>query len=1017
MAGKDSVIIHIDGDDTGYELSLKQIESKTKKSTNKLQSELKAVNGVAVGVATAVGTIGAAVVGLGVKYNAEMEQYKAGFTTMLGSAEQADKTIASLKSFAEKTPFELTDLANASTTLLAFGEDVNNLEADLKMLGDISLGNQEKFKGLALVFGQVQSQGKLMGQDLLQMINQGFNPLQVISEKTGESMASLKDKMSKGQISFEMVADAMRTATSEGGQFFNAMEAQSKTFTGQVSTLKDNVTSLFGEMSADISQSLTEDVLPKAIEMVGDLKEAWEDGSLQKQIKGAAVALTAFGGAVVGVNVAVFANDMIQLVKGTKDFTAATKLGTTAQKLFNAELLKNPYTWVAVALGTLVSGIIAYDAATESAAEKAKKLTEEVEKTAEAYHDASDSINENLASNLAEATSAERLTDKLFKLEEQINSNTLSEEEATKAKSEFTSVANQLNKMMPGLINYIGSETNAFSLQKDKVYELANAYIALMKARAYADAYKEQYQLALTQQITTQKQIDDMTYDDRFDVGIVPTYNEQGTFTGYTDGVIETKAYTTAKNNRAEANKDVAYWDTLWTEAEKNVLSYEASVDSLGGTAGEAAGAVTGAANTAAGNTKKAAKEVTDTLTKEEQAQLQGLKDLYAAGEISAKEYFAELQNFRDENLKKDSEGWNEITDIIDSECRKQFQSVMEAYNNGEISSRRYYLELRKLRDRNFIEESEYWESITKIIEIARDKDIKNIQYAHDIGETSDEEYYKALAEHRDSFFETGSDEWRQYTLEIYNWQKSILGKVRQDATAAVEEFKKAKEEIVAGLNDDIADTYQTVTIQDGEDTYTYTKLADIGAEDKKLEEYEEKLDELFERNGGELPDYILRQLRSMNVDEGLNYVNAMLRASDSEFEAQIKSFEEKSERQGRIADKLLPDEAKRLTESLTEIYGTIPEGFFDIGEDSATEFAEGFGAQLATELKNIMDGAMASFYSTFTPAIMTAGVPGAGTVYNNSYTYNLQSSGESVYAQRKAIDDQNTYNSMIGEG
>ena len=176
-------------------------------------------------------------------------------------------------------------------------------------------------------------------------------------------------------------------------------------------------------------------------------------------------------------------------------------------------------------------------------------------------------------------------------------------------------------------------------------------------------------------------------------------------------------------------------------------------------------------------------------------------------------------------------------------------------------------------------------------------------------------------------------------------------------------------------------------------------------------------LDKLFERTGGELPDYVMQQLKSMNVDEGINYVSAMLRASDSDFEAYITGLEEKAERQGLIADKLMTKDAEKFTEKVAEIYGTIPEGFFDIGEDSATAFTEGFGATLAADLKGIMDSMMTNFHSTFTPAIMTAGVPGAGTVNHNSYTYNLQPSGESVYAQRKAIEDQNTYNSMIGEG
>jgi tape measure domain-containing protein len=103
------------------------------------------------------------------------------------------------------------------------------------------LGNKEKLSGLSLAFAQVQSTGKLMGQDLLQMINQGFNPLNIISQKTGKSIGVLKEEMADGKITAQMVADAFETATKEGGLFYKGMERGSKTLSGTFSTLMDNV--------------------------------------------------------------------------------------------------------------------------------------------------------------------------------------------------------------------------------------------------------------------------------------------------------------------------------------------------------------------------------------------------------------------------------------------------------------------------------------------------------------------------------------------------------------------------------------------------------------------------------------------------------------------------------------------------------------------------------------------------------------------------------------------------------
>lgn len=216
--------------------------------------------------------MGKDIASMGIGFNAQIQEYQTNFEVMTGSADKAAKHVRELKEMGAKTPFELSDLANASQTLQAFGANVDDVQSSLVMLGDISLGNKERFNSLSLVYGQVRSQGKLMGQDLLQMINAGFNPLQVISDKTGESMASLKDKMAKGEITFEMVTEAMKTATSEGGRFYQGMEKASKTFKGQMSTLKDTINEFLGAMTKPMFNWLAETVLPKAIKAMEWMK-------------------------------------------------------------------------------------------------------------------------------------------------------------------------------------------------------------------------------------------------------------------------------------------------------------------------------------------------------------------------------------------------------------------------------------------------------------------------------------------------------------------------------------------------------------------------------------------------------------------------------------------------------------------------------------------------------------------------------------------------------------------------
>ena len=203
----------------------------------------------------------------------KFETDTANFTTLLGSIDNAKTHLADLKQFAASTPLSFSDVADASKQLLSFGINVKDIMPSLQMLGDISMGNSEKFKGLALVFAQVKSAGKLMGQDLLQMINQGFNPLTIISQQTGRSMAELKELMGEGAISFEMVEEAMRVATSAGGLFNGAMAESAKTGEGMISTLKDKWSDglrVFGNALMDASKGGLQFLTDKITELTSD---------------------------------------------------------------------------------------------------------------------------------------------------------------------------------------------------------------------------------------------------------------------------------------------------------------------------------------------------------------------------------------------------------------------------------------------------------------------------------------------------------------------------------------------------------------------------------------------------------------------------------------------------------------------------------------------------------------------------------------------------------------------------
>lgn len=227
----------------------------------------------------------------------KFEKAVTNFKTLLGSIDEAKTHIADLKKFASETPLTFDDLSTASRLLLSFGSNVKDIMPSLKMLGDIALGDSQRFQGLALVFAQVKSQGKLMGQDLLQMINQGFNPLTVISRETGVAMGELKDMMSEGLISFEMVEAAMKSATSAGGIFHNAMKDASLTGEGLTSTLQDKLR----ESLRQIGDTFAETAKGGMSDFIKKLDELNNNGSIQKWAEGASNAIQGIGYALYGV--------------------------------------------------------------------------------------------------------------------------------------------------------------------------------------------------------------------------------------------------------------------------------------------------------------------------------------------------------------------------------------------------------------------------------------------------------------------------------------------------------------------------------------------------------------------------------------------------------------------------------------------------------------------------------------------------------------------------------------------
>lgn len=264
------LVATITGKIDGFRQSMSQGAAATEGFASAWSKASRDVSTAASRIGATVGTVAAGVVTyaakMGIAFNSMKEDALTDFTVMLQSATQAKEMLEDIQDFAAKTPLETTDLTQAARTLLNFGVAGETVMPMLKRLGDASGGNAQRFSQMALAYGQVSATGRLMGQDLLQLINAGFNPLQEISKRTGESMAALKKRMEDGKISIFEVNQAFVDATSEGGRFFGLMDARAGTLSGLLSTMADNAKQSAGKIFEPVSVAF-KDTVGKIIAM------------------------------------------------------------------------------------------------------------------------------------------------------------------------------------------------------------------------------------------------------------------------------------------------------------------------------------------------------------------------------------------------------------------------------------------------------------------------------------------------------------------------------------------------------------------------------------------------------------------------------------------------------------------------------------------------------------------------------------------------------------------------------
>lgn len=325
-----------------------------------------------------------------IQVRGEFQQLEVAFTTMLGSSEKANVLMAQLTETAAKTPFDLQGVANGARQLLAYGTSAEDVNETLIRLGNIAAGLSQPLGDLVYLYGTTMTQGRLYTQDLNQFTGRGIPMIKELAKEFGVAESEIRGMVEAGMIGFPEVQKVIQNLTNEGGMFFNLMQEQSKTITGQISNIGDS----FSMMLNDIGKA-NEGIINDALSSVSYLIENYEKvGKILIELvgtygayKAALITITALQKVYSAVlaqsalNQSLAAASGITLSNAEALAATRTKLLQVAQAALNKTLLANPYVAVAAAVAALGLGVyklVTYQTEAEKAQER---LNDEFGKT------------------------------------------------------------------------------------------------------------------------------------------------------------------------------------------------------------------------------------------------------------------------------------------------------------------------------------------------------------------------------------------------------------------------------------------------------------------------------------------------------------------------------------------------------------------------------------------------------------------------------------------------------------
>lgn len=376
--------LHIDitGDNSNFLRKLREVEIGVANASKKIEK-----NGLSIEDMFNKLTKAAAAFGAGftakeliqniIQVRGEFQQLEVAFTTMLGSSGKANVLMAQLTETAAKTPFDLQGVANGARQLLAYGTSAEDVNETLIRLGNIAAGLSQPLGDLVYLYGTTMTQGRLYTQDLNQFTGRGIPMIKELAKEFGVAESEIKGMVEAGMIGFPEVQKVIQNLTNEGGMFFNLMQEQSKTITGQISNIGDS----FSMMLNDIGKA-NEGIINDALSGVSYLIENYEKvGKILIELVGTYGAYKTALITISAIENLRYQATLAHMAGLTKMQAILTVLKAKTDAL-NVVMAKNPYVAVAAAVAALGLGV--YKLATyQTEAEKAQERLNAAEKESE----------------------------------------------------------------------------------------------------------------------------------------------------------------------------------------------------------------------------------------------------------------------------------------------------------------------------------------------------------------------------------------------------------------------------------------------------------------------------------------------------------------------------------------------------------------------------------------------------------------------------------------------------------